>query len=169
MTYNHKVIAFFTKHNLYNPEMFAYFKEHSTMIDYDFEEYRAFVGCWPNVNKQNIITGLHVNTPYVKDEKTTLITIHELVHAIEFYNKIGKPYKRDKTTETLPLLYEKIYILENNNPDLIAYGKYLDSKITELSSEEYLFGLRVRDELLQKYDYNFRHMQKITKKLAKRK
>ena len=168
MKYNQKVISFFKRHNIYDEEMFTYFSNNSTMIDYDIEEFRPFVGCWPNINKENIIIGLHVNTPYVKNDETMLITIHELIHALELYNKIGKPYNKDITVESLPILYEKLYILENNNPLLTQYGNYLDSMIDSNIKNEYSFALKIREELLKNYDYDIEKMQRLTKKLSKK-
>ena len=168
MTYNNDLIDFFKRHNIYEAEMFKYLSEHSTMIDYDIEEYRPFVGCFPKLTKDNHLIDVYLNMPYVKNNTTMLISIHELVHGIECYQNIGKIYKKDITVETLPLLYEKIYIQENNDPELTKYGKYLDNIILTNNQEEYLFGLKNRDYLLRKYDYNISKMQKAVKKLAKR-
>ena len=168
MKYHYKITNFFKKHNIYDEEMFNYFSQNSTMIDYDIEEYRGFVGCWPNINKQNILIGFHVNTPYYKDDKTALITVHELIHAKLCYDKIGYFYKKSITDETLPFLYEKLYLLENYSPELEKYQEYLDSLIDENRVNAYLFALKNRDYLLSKYNYNFKEMQRLTKRLSKK-
>ena len=168
MIFNPKVIDFFKRHNMYEEEMFKYFSDKSMMIDYRVLECRPFVGTFPIINKKNYIIDVQVNVPYVDGNETMLITIHELVHAIEYYQKIGKKYKKDITIETLPLLYEKIYILEENDEKLTSYGKYLDSIILEKKEIDYLFGLKNRDALLKEYNYDMHKMQKLVKKLAKK-
>ena len=75
---------------------------------------------------------------------------------------------KDLTIETLPLLYEKLYILENPSKELIAYSKYLDNLIETNSEKEYKFGLSIRDELLENYNYNMQDMQKLAKKLVRK-
>lgn len=167
MIFHPNIIDFFKKHNMYDEKMFQYLQNNTTMLDYNYEDERIFIGCFQLVNKKNIITGVHLNIPYVQDEKTALINIHELTHGIEFYKKIGKPYKPDITVETLPLLYERLYIMENPSIELENYGKYLDNLILKESKEEYLFGLNIRDILIEEYNYNMDSMTKKIKKLAK--
>ena len=168
MNYNSSVISFFKKHYLYDEKMFNYFKNNSTLIDYDMEEYRPFVGCFSILNKDNIIKRIHVNTPYVKDHKTMLITIHELVHAIDFYHKIGHIYQEDLTSEILPMLYEKIYVEEINNNELTTYSKWLDKKIIKSQDFKYQVALAVRDELYNAYHNNYEDIKTLSKKLAKK-
>ena len=168
MNYNDQVIAFFKKHHLYEEKMFDYFKKHSTMIDYNMEEYRPFVGCYPILSKENIIKRIHVNTPYVNDHKTMLITIHELVHAIDFYHQIGHHYREDLTVEALPILFEKIYVEETNNNELSAYSKWLDEKISKSNDLKYQIALAMRDELYNAYHDNFKDVKKLSKKIVKK-
>lgn len=168
MEYHPKVINFFKKHNMYDERLFKYLKENSTLLDYAYEEQRFMIGCFYILDKHNILRGLRLNLPYVTDEKTALINIHELTHGIENYYKMGKKFKKDITIETLPLLYEKLYILENPSEELITYGKYLDNLIEETSEKEYKYALKVREELLKNYDYNMVKMQKRTKKLVRK-
>ena len=168
MEFHPKIIIFFKKHNMYDKYVFNYLKENTTSIDYAYEEQHPLIGCFYILDKRNILKGLRLNLPYVMNEETTLINIHELTHGIENYYKIGKKFKKDITIETLPLLYEKLYILENPSEELIAYGKYLDNLIEETSEKEYKFALKVREELLKNYDYNMVKMQKRTKKLVRK-
>ena len=107
--------------------------------------------------------------PYVYDEKTALINIHEITHGIENYQKLGKYFEKDITIETLPLFYEKIYIQETNDDELTEYGKYLDKIIEEEDKEEYKFGLKAREELLKNNNnQNINKMSKNCKKLSKK-
>lgn len=54
----------------------------------------------------------------MQDYKTMLINIHEITHGIYAYKKLNKKYNPNVGIETLPMLYEKIYILENNSEEL---------------------------------------------------
>ena len=168
MVFNSKITDFFKKHKLYDPEMFKYFEEHSTMIDSDYTEERMTTGCSYLINKYTgILEGIHLNMPYVKDEETMLDSIHELTHAIFTYPKIGKKFKRDITIETLPLLYEKLYIMENPSKRLETYGKRLD-RLIDTVDPEYVFALKARDELYDEYHYNPQEMEKTVAKLGQK-
>lgn len=167
MVYNEKIIDFFKRHNMYDEKTFKYLQNNSTMIDYRNAEERAFIGCFYILNKKEELERLQINIPYVYDDITALINIHEIVHGIENYNKLGKKFKKDITIETLPILYEYIFITESQSSELKSYGKYLDKMIETSNELEYLFALKVRLELLNKYQYNMKKMQKLTKKLSR--
>lgn len=168
MVFNSNLIDFFKRHNLYEKEMFDYFSNNSSMIDYQDEEQRMFIGTFYGVNKKNNkLVYIHLNIPYVYDDKTMLISIHEIVHAILLYKKINKKIKLDISYETIPMLYESIYINENNNNKLLEYRNWLDSLITP-EEKEYMFALNVRDELYRNYNYDIDKMKKLVKKLVKK-
>lgn len=172
MRFNSKLIDFFKRHKLYDEEMFNYLEEHSTMIDSDNPEERIITGCAYLIDKNTgILKGLHLNLPYinprVEDEEMMLDSIHELAHAIFTYPKIGKKFKRDITIETLPLLYEKLYIMETMSPKSIAYGRRLDEMVTE-EYPEYAFALKAREELYSKYHKNPEEMAKIVQKMRQK-
>ena len=166
MVYNDKIIDFFKRHNMYDEKTFKYLQANSTMIDYRCDEERAFIGCFYILNKKEELERLQLNIPYVYDDKTALINIHEIVHGIENYSKLGEKFKKDITIETLPILYEHIFIIESTSSELKRYGKYLDRMIETSNELEYLFALKVRLELINKYQYNMKKMQKLTKKLS---
>ena len=168
MKYNHEIVDFFKRHNMYDEEMFNYLENNTTMLDYRDPEQRDFVGCFYIQNKKNILRALHINIPYVYDELTALIDVNGITHGIESYYRIGKKFKKNITIEVLPILYEKLYILDNNSDRFIACGKYLDEMIGRDSPEEYLLALKMRDELLKNYNYDMREMQKLSKKLVKK-
>lgn len=168
MKYNQVIIDFFKRHNLYEEEMFKYLSENSMMVDYLDEEQRAFIGCFYILNKRGILDRIQLNIPYVYNDETALINIHEIVHGILYYQKLGKKFKKDITVEALPMLYEKLYILENPSEEFIKYGEYLDRIIEENPQKEYKFGLDVREELLKNYNYNIKKMSKKVKRLSRK-
>ena len=168
MNYHPKIIEFFKKHNMYDEEMFKYLQEHSTMIDYNDEEQRPFIGCFYILDRLGRLQDISLFIPYVNGEETMLISIHEITHGIENYQKLGKKFIKDITIEALPLLYEKLYILENPTDKLIEYSKYLDNVINEECEKEYKFALKIREVLLSNYHYDMHKMAKLTKKLAKK-
>lgn len=168
MVFNPKLIDFFKRHNLYDKEMFDYFSEHSTMIDYQDDEQRLFIGCLCYINNKKKLINIHINIPYVYDDITMLISIHELVHAIMLYKYLNKKIKLDVEIEILPMLYEKIFIDEINSQQLIEYEEYLNKQIDTSKHKEYTLGLKIRDELLKSYDYNIDKLNKKVKKLVKK-
>lgn len=167
MNFNSNLIDFFKRHNLYNEDMFNYFSMNTTMIDYQDPDQRIFIGTFYILDKNSKLIKIHLNIPYVYDDKTMLISIHEIVHAILLYKKIKKKVDLGLDKEALSMLYEKIYVNEINTPEIIKYSKKLDSCIEE-KHEEYVFGLNVREELLKNYNYDINSMDKIAKRLARR-
>lgn len=168
MNYNPKIIDFFKKHNMYDKRLFEYLQANSTMIDNNDEEQRSFIGCFYLLDKNDKLIKLQLCLPYVSDYKTALISIHEITHGIENYYKLGHKFKKDITIEALPLLYEKLYILENPTEELISYGIYLDSLIMIESEKEYKFALQIREELLKKYNKDMQKSIKLIKKISRK-
>lgn len=167
MKFDHELISFFQKHNLYNQAMFKYLQANSTMIDYEDEEQRCFIGCFYTFENKNILQKIHLNIPYVYDEITTLISIHEIIHGIELYPYLNKKVIIKDTCEILPILYEKIYVEETQDEKLHNYHKYLDSCIDKTDKPYYL-ALAVREELYKNYNYDINKMKKLSKKLVKK-
>lgn len=170
MKINSNLIDFFKRHNLYDKKVFNYIEENSVMIDYRDEEQWPFIGCFYVLDGNNILKRFQVNMPYVFDDVTALISVHEIVHGIECYKKLGKWFEKDVTIEVLPMFYEKLYMLENASEELLEYCKYLDEYIDASSDEEHRLALKIRDELLKEYKYNYDlyKMEKLSKKLVKK-
>ena len=169
MKYHSGVIDFFKKHNLYEEKMFDYLQEKSTMIDYQNPDERVFIGCYYALDKKSKLKEIILYLPYVYDEKTKLINIHEITHGIEHYQKLGKKFKTDIAIETLPLLYEKIYIREANSEELSKYGKSLDDIIISEDKAEYIFGLKAREDLIKNFNNeDINQMSKKCKKLIRK-
>ena len=169
-TYYNNFVNFFKKHNLYNEEMFKYIQKNTTHFDYRDEDQRAFIGCYYTYDKQRILKKIKVCVPFINNQITLLINIHEYIHAIELYKNIGKKYEQKDTEETLPMLYELLYYLENPNKELEAYLTELNKKITKKSSKAYQIALLIQEELLtyyQKKNPTFKQLQTKVKKISK--
>lgn len=168
MVFNPDLINFFKRHNLYNKEMFDYFSKNANMIDYRDEEQRILMGCFYIFDKKKRLKSIHLNVPYIYDDITMLISIHEFIHAIMMYKFINKKVNIGIDKEVLPMLYEKIYINENNNPILIEYEKKLNKLINPKDDKEYVIGLALRDQLIENYNYDFDKLNKKVKKLVRK-
>jgi len=167
MAYPEHLILFFKKHNLYNKEMFDYLSKNTTIIDYEYEEQRIFIGCFYTFDKNGILKSIHLVLPYQYDEITTLICIHELIHGIELYKKLNKKAKITNDCEVLPILYEKIYVEEIKTKKIYEYQQYLDNLISK-DSEKYYIALSIRDELYKEYNYDMKKIKKKSIKLIKK-
>lgn len=167
MNFNKNLINFFEKHNLYDEEMFKYFRENTTMIDYKDPDQRKFIGRYTFLDRNKKLKNIHIVLPYIYDEITMLISIHELIHGIELYKKLNKKVKTSDDCEILPMLYEKIYMEENKSEKLENYQEYLNSHIGK-DDQKYLLGLAVRDELYKNYAYDMTKIQKKSKQLVKK-
>ena len=169
MKYSNEINDFFKRHNVYSEEMFRYLERNTYMVDYRDEEARIAIGCAYAINNiTKVLEGLSICIPYNYDDITTLISIHEITHGIIAYKHLNKKYNVDITCEALPMLYEKLYVLERQTPELIKYEKYLDSMISDSSSDSYKYGLYVRDTLLENYNNNYNSMDRLTRKLVRK-
>lgn len=159
---NDRIIKFFSNHNLYNKEMFDYFKKNTTYYDYKNEDYRVFNGTFYKLDSNNILTGIHICVPIVEDDKTMLINIHEFVHAIEMYYNLGKKWIERDDTEVLPIFFEKIYIRENPSTELLKYEEYLNNCILS-NKEEYIIAYKIYQRLIN--DYNYEDFNTLKRKI----
>lgn len=164
-----KFIDFFKRHNLYDEKIFNYLRENSVMFDYRDEDSRPFIGCYYTYSKDDKLKKISLCVPFIDDDITILINIHEYIHGILMYNKIGYKYKAGIDCEVLPMLYERIFVEETQNEKLKEYLKYLNKNILESSNPEYQLALNVQDELLEEYNKNkkIKTLNKKIKKLTK--
>lgn len=169
--YYNEFINFFKKHNLYNKEIFDYINSNSIKFDYRDDEKRPFIGCYYICNKRDILQKINICVPFIDSPITLLINIHEYIHAIELYKRIGKKYEQKETEETLPILYELLYFEENPSKELEHHLIYLNSKINNDSKESYKIALSIKNELLKYYkeaNPNLTKLQRKAKKLSKK-
>ena len=172
--YYYKFINFFQRQNLYNKEMFNYFRNNSILFDYLDTDYHPFIGCFyttknKKVNKINLIV------PHINGDITILINIHEYTHAIILYQYMNKIFPEDITTEILPLLYERIYLEENKyNNILQEHVNTINKRIATYNNPEvkkYKIALDIQNVLLQYYNNghkDIKELQAKAKELIKR-
>lgn len=168
MTYSSELIDFFKRHNMYDKQMFDYFSFNTIMIDYRDEDQRAFPKCIFTRDKSDRITNIYLYLPYIYDDVTMLVSIHVITQAIILYSQLNKRIKPDIDLNTLPMLYEWVYAKERNNPKLFKYIEHLDSFIGE-KDKDYCDSLAVREELYDNYSCDMNKMNKMAKKLIKKK
>lgn len=164
-------INFFKKHNLYSEEAFKYLIKNTIYFDYREEDKRPYIGYHYLTDKNSILKEIKLYLPYISDYKTLLINIHEYIHALHLYRRLEKKYKKELDSEILPMLYEKIYLLENPNEILEEFLKYLNTLITENSPQEYKIALLVQEELLKYYiekKPSFEKLQRKARKLTRK-
>lgn len=163
-------IDFFKKQGLYDEEMFNYIRENSILFDYLEEERIGSIGCY-YFNKNGKLDYIRLFVPVINCYEALLINIHVYISAILAYKSLGKKYQIGRDEEVLPMLYERIYLLENPNQKLEEYFELLNQNITDESDEKYQIGLNVSAELLDYYKNNApttRKLEKKAKRLSKR-
>lgn len=167
-----KIVEFFKKHNLYDREMFGYLYSECQFVDYYDHDVNFMVGCPPKTNKYtNKIEGFSLVLPYAWDERTILVSIHELAHAIYWYKKMGQKYNKAKDeieVELFPMLVERTYVEENLTKGLASYEAFLDGTIDSNDAPQYRFAIESRDQFSSSDIEDFVKLDKATKKLARR-
>lgn len=168
MEYN-KFISFLKRHNLYDQEIFNYFWDEAIFFDYRDEWKRSFIGCFYLFDNVHHLKKMRVFVPFINDDITILINIHEYVHLFMLYRKLGKRVKIGDDVEILAMYYERIYLLENPTQELSEYLMYLNQCIDLDKDLKYTIGLNVCEELLNScYNYNITKLYRKTKKLIKK-
>lgn len=176
--YYKKFISFLKEHNLYDENAMEYLHQKGIFFDYAEEEDRDFIGCYFAINKKKRLESIILCVPYIKDEKTLIINIHEYTHALLYYKYLGKKVNiKNSSIEILPIMYEKIYVKENKSQLCKEYIEYLDSQITEKSDLKYRIAINAQQEMLDFYskeknpdkleEQSKKIAKKLTKKLAK--
>ena len=140
-------INFFIKHGLYDENTFNYLKRNSTIFDYREEEKRPFIG-YSYSAPNDILREIEIFVPIITDYKTLLINIYVYMHAIILYKQMGKKIETNDYNCVLPMLYEKIYQLENPREELEKYLIELDDNTRENGLKQHKIALNMQDELL---------------------
>ena len=166
--YYHKFINFLKRHNLYNEKIFQYWENNRILFDIKDDEKRDLIGCYYQY-ENDYLKKISLIVPYIVDDKTVLINIHEFIHLSQLYPRLRKKYKLDIDKEILPIFYEKLYISENRTKNLIEYEKYLNEIILKNNILEYVIALEISDILLNEtYKDNIYKMEKKAKKLIRK-
>lgn len=167
---NNKFFEFLHNHNIYDDKVYKYYLNNANNFDYYNEDmFRSYIGCSFITSKNKILKQIIPIVPYPVDDITTLINIHEYVHTLGCYDKINKRFKSSVSDEILPIFYEKLFVLENNNTKLNNYEEFLDNAALESNDEKYLLGVKVSKYLLDDYNYDeFNKLNKKIKKLSKK-
>lgn len=152
MTYYEKFLSFLQRHNLYTKESFTFISNYTINIDYNNEEEREFIGCYYTKNESGVITDFKIYVPNIIDNNTVLINIHEYVHALILYLHLNQKYEIGLEKEVLPLLYEKMYVLEDDAINTKNYEKNIRKTIREINKEEYTIGKKIAEEIIYTYD-----------------
>ena len=166
--YYEKFINFLKKHNLYDEEVIQYWTKNKISFDYLEEESRCLIGCYYKIENK-ILTKISLIVPFIDNDKTVLINIHEYIHLLLTYHKLGYKYKLDPSREILPIFYERIFIRENETASLLNYYNYLNSYIIEENLNEYVLALKISDILLKTYNNdNVFKLENKAKKLVRK-
>lgn len=165
--YYSKFVDFCKRYGLYDEKIFNYLRRNSFMFDFRDDDYRSSIGARLIYNNGKVDM-VNLVVPYIDDDDVTvLINIHEYTHGVIYYKKLGKEYDSDKdiNREILPMLYEKLYMLENmDNTSLVEYENYLNGIVINSDDEVYKLGLACRDHIIDRYSngFNFNRLHKIT-------
>ena len=167
---NNKFFEFLHTHNIYDEEVYKYFLNHSDNFDYYNEDfYRCYIGCNYIKDRNDILKEIRPCVPRRVDDITTMINIHEYVHTLCAYSRLNRKFKLDDNCEILPIFYEKLFILECNNPQLNAYENVLDSAALGSSDIRYIKATKISNELLDSYEYDeFKLVSKNMNKLNRK-
>lgn len=167
MNYYNKFLEFLQKNNLYNQKSFAFISYHTTNIDYS-EETKEQIGYTYTKNNEDKIIDFKICVPTIEDEKTLIINIRNFIYALFLYEMLGKKEEIGEVQEAIALLYEKLYIVEQEF-SLKEYNKFLAEEINERNEENFTRDAKLSLALLNYYDESIEKLTNranvMTKKL----
>ncbi len=142
-----KLISFFDKTGYYDERCFNYILNHTNISEED--DYKKF-GSINNYIKEDLknnkLKDFYITIPKITDEKTMLICIYIIAHALNKYKNLGKEIKHNNLEEVLPVSLVRIYS--------VLYGdKRLQMKISSWQEEKITNDCL--EELLIAYDLQF--------------
>lgn len=151
--YFDKYMAFLRKHELYDEYFFDYFWNRAVHVDIRDEEYQGLFGSnVPIINEKNKLIDLVPCMPFIDNDKAVAIGIYTYVHALTQTPRIGKKHNDNKYfCYILPMFYERIYIIENENEALLKHEEEIRYNIEIGDSLENKLILQSVDELVDSY------------------
>jgi len=167
MIYYKKFIDFLQKYNLLDKESFIFISNRTTNIDYNNLEERDTIGCYCKINEKETLKDFKVTVPKIIDERTVIINIHEYIHALILYKMLNKKYEIGIEKEVLPLMYEKIYVIENEEISFVKYERALRETINEINNDEYIIGSKVAEQLIPHKKEDIETLNEKAKKLVR--
>lgn len=164
-----KFVSFLKKHELYNFKCFSYFEYQAVKIDYEDIKDVLFLDCVLET-KFGYLQGFIPIVPYLSNDKTVAMNIYAYVQALQLIPKVGKKYEEQFIHSLLPLLYLRLYLVENANEVLWNYEKSIEHKLLNDESEQSKILLQQIDHLIEIYYFEGDSAKKMgvkTKRLAK--
>lgn len=164
-----KFKQFLIKYDLYEERSFHYIWDHSVLVDYREDDYQELIGnCSLIIGNNEKLIDIIPCLPYLTNDTTVAISIYAYVQALTQLPRIGKKYQEHIFyTYILPMVYEKLYILENANKELLDYEANMIDHLLKDGSSKYETVLKCRDELIDYYTKNHTKANQVGKK-AKR-
>lgn len=141
-------ISFLKRYDLYNKKIIDNFFNSAFRYSYKTTDDMNFSECIYIIDDNNVLVKIRACIPYINDYKTLLINIHEYVHYYMMYKKLGKEVIIGRNCELLPMVYEKLFILEKNSKELNDYDKLLMKQTEEDNDPDYIYALENRDKVV---------------------
>lgn len=152
-SFYNKYVDFLKNHDLYDDNLFNEIIEYSIPIDERDDEFNFLFGrCVVITNKKGDTTALPPVMPFLTNDRTVAISIYSYVNALIHSLKIDKRYKDNKYFKYIvPMYFEKIYILENSNEELLDYDGKMRKKLLNDNSLDAEGLLKLVDTLVDEH------------------
>ncbi|MCI6266834.1 MAG: hypothetical protein MR598_08335 [Erysipelotrichaceae bacterium] len=164
---------FLKRHELYEEKSFQYIWKQAVFVDYREEDIRDLIGnCAVILDNKEKILNIIPCFPFLRDDITVVISIYAYVQALMQLPRLEKKYQENILYGyILPMYYEKLYILENENEVLLQYEENMINHLLKDGSSKYQDILKCRDELVaysQNNNFSAMKIGRHAKRLARR-
>lgn len=106
-----ELIDFLKEEKINQKDFLEYIKKYTHLID--TKDGLLWSGCFPKYDKNNILYSINLIMPELTNRSDLLINIHEIMHAHELFEYLGKTYKEDiQESEKKARSLEKKYLIK---------------------------------------------------------
>ena len=161
---------FLIEYGLFDEEIFEFINSKSVLINYKkIDEFKSFK-CAIVVNENGTLIDVIPCVPFLKNDECVAINIFVYVQAMMLIANIGKFHDERNYSDLFPLIFQKLYILENKNYNILEYEKKMLKKLFESKGMNYNNVIENKEILINEYNKNnkiFNNSLNKTKRRAK--
>lgn len=157
-------IHFLKKHQLFDEATYQYIREHSVVINAKKKDDNFLMGCTTVLDEDKKLIDLIPCFPFMRNQKMVAVNVFVYVQTLMLLPRIGQDYEESSMDTLLPLLFFKLYILENSSEALLKYEKEIMNKQfldNPLCQEDYwLYQLSEHSDSLYAYSRRLKRTSK---------
>ena len=162
-----KYVDFLTEHKLFDYKVANYLWINSAKIDFETANNNVLIGCSTVIDINNKLLSITPCFSYLNNDCMVAMNIYTYVNSLFLLPQVGRKYNEDIYGKTLALFYQKLYILENKNYELVELEKLIDSYLLKDGSLTNKLLLNNVDKMIENYNFSKINVDKNSRKIKR--